>query len=435
MRMLATSSPNVHLAPPFVQRRLVNGLTVIVEERHTTPVAAVNLWYDVGSRHEADHQKGLAHLFEHLMFQGSRNVAAGEHAGVLESVGARFNATTSFDRTNYFETVPVNALSTALWLEADRMATLREALSEQEFEAQRDVVKNERLQTYVEVPYGESMTHLMAALLPAGHPYATLPIGDMAHLDAATLEDLRSFFDTHYAPDNAVLTVVGDVDPENVFARAEEFFGGIPAGRPPAATPVDVLPPLSDGPTTTVVARVPYPAVFRGWRIPALTDDAFLAFEIAARVLGQGNGSRLRSGLVREQSLAIDVQAYAMGLAAGNSVLGVNAFVAEGVAPERVVDAVDEHIAQMLDRGLTDDEFASAVARHERDVVEAMSTSGGRADALSGAHTIHGDAARADQVLDRLRTLTAEAVVEALQSWLTPLASATVVYQPPTEEG
>lgn len=425
-------SPEVHRRTPFAERTLANGLTVVVEERRSVPVVAVNLWYDVGSRHEQAHQRGLAHLFEHLMFQGSSHVAAGEHAAILEAVGARFNATTSFDRTNYFETVPVHMLPTALWLEADRMATMSDALSQTEFDAQRAVVKNERLQTMVEVPYGEAMLHMMANLLPAGHPYAILPIGLMEHLDAATLEDLRTFFEVHYAPDNAVLSIVGDVEPDDAFALAETYFGPIPRGPGQQTASLQTLPPLERGARLTVDAEVPNRAVYRAWRIPPLTDDAYAAFEIAATVLGQGPGSRLQTSLVRQDHLALNIEADAMGLAAGNSVMFVNALLPDDTDPDAVIAAVDGQLIRLIDDGITDDEFASAVARRERALLEAMDAADGRADRLSRAHTIFGDAARADDEIEMLRRVTPADVQAAAAAWLMPDASAIVIYQPST---
>lgn len=424
--------PEVHRRTPFAQRTLANGLTVVVEERRSVPVVAVNLWYDVGSRHEQAHQRGLAHLFEHLMFQGSTHVAAGEHAAILEAVGARFNATTSFDRTNYFETVPVHMLPTALWLEADRMATMGDALSQTEFDAQRAVVKNERLQTMVEVPYGEAILHMMANLLPAGHPYAILPIGRMEHLDAATLQDLRTFFDVHYAPDNAVLSIVGDVEADDAFALAETYFGPIPRGPGSPRPAVATLPPL-EAPTRLVVeSDVPNRAVYRAWRIPPLSDESYTAFEIASTVLGRGPGSRLQTDLVRTQHLALNVEADAMGLAAGNSVFFVNTLLPDETTPDAAIAAVDAHLLRLIEHGITDDEFASAVARRERALLESMDAADGRADRLSRAHTLFGDAGRADEAVDLLRRLTPADVQAAAQAWLTPDASAIVVYEPRT---
>src|SRR3990172_8391272 len=211
----------------FSQRTLANGLRVIVAPDHLAPVVAVNLWYVVGSRHETAGRTGFAHLFEHFMFQGSRHVSKTEHFNLIQSAGGVNNATTYFDRTNYFETLPSHQLELALWLEADRMATLLDALDQENLDNQRDVVKNEKRQSYDNRPYGTFYEKLMAAVFPPGHPYHHTPIGSMEDLDAASLDDVRSFFQTWYVPNNAVLTVAGDVDEQPVIEMVERYFGPI----------------------------------------------------------------------------------------------------------------------------------------------------------------------------------------------------------------
>ena len=217
------------------EHRLANGLRVVLSEDHLTPVAAVCLWYDVGSRHEVKGRTGLAHLFEHLMFQGSAQVKGNGHFELVQGAGGSLNGTTSFERTNYFETMPTHQLELALWLEADRMGSPARRARRRVLENQRDVVKNERRQRYDNVPYGTAFERLTALAYPEGHPYHHTPIGSMADLDAATLEDARAFFRTYYAPNNAVLSVVGDIDPEQTLAWIEKYFGSIPAhdGKPP----------------------------------------------------------------------------------------------------------------------------------------------------------------------------------------------------------
>ena len=203
----------------FSQHTLENGLRVIVAPDRVAPVAAINLWYDVGSKHEQPGRTGFAHLFEHFMFQGSRHVAKAEHLGIVQGAGGVCNATTYFDRTNYFETLPSHEVELGLWLEADRMATLLDALSEENLDNQRDVVKNEKRQSYDNRPYGSFYEKLMAAVFPEGHPYHHTPIGSMADLDAASLEDVTAFFRTYYVPNNAVLTVAGDVEEARCLRR------------------------------------------------------------------------------------------------------------------------------------------------------------------------------------------------------------------------
>ena len=219
----------------FGERRLANGLRVIVSPDRLAPVVAINLWYDVGSKHERPGKTGFAHLFEHFMFQGSGHVAKTEHMAIIQGSGGVCNATTYFDRTNYFETLPSNQLEVGLWLEADRMATLLDALSQENLDNQREVVKNEKRQSYDNRPYGSFYERLMAAVFPPEHPYQHTPIGSMADLDAASPEDVRQFFRDWYAPNNCVVSIVGDVDEEETFGAAERWFGPIPAN--PAIAP------------------------------------------------------------------------------------------------------------------------------------------------------------------------------------------------------
>ena len=233
--------PESVIAYPIHTRSLPNGLRVVVSPDHSVPAVAVNLWYDVGSRNERPGERGWAHLFEHLMFSGSEHVASGEHLNALQAVGGIVNATTWFDRTNYFETVPTGALDLALWLEADRLASLQ--VTQHNLDNQRDVVMEEKRQRYDNVPYGDVMLHLVQLTFPADHPYGHPTIGSMDDLAAATLDDAKAFFATHYAPSNAVLTLVGDIDPTDGIARANSFFGGLAASSRPVREVTAPLPP------------------------------------------------------------------------------------------------------------------------------------------------------------------------------------------------
>ncbi|MGL5860632.1 MAG: M16 family metallopeptidase, partial [Phycicoccus sp.] len=206
---------------PIHTRALDNGLRVIVSPDHTVPNVTVNIWVGVGSRHESTGRTGLAHLFEHLMFQGSRNVRSGEHFEALMAEGGRLNATTWFDRTNYFATVPTGATELALWLEADRHGHLLDAVNQENLDNQRDVVKEEKRQRYDNQPYGNALVDLYAAVFPEGHPYHHPTIGSMADLDAADLDDVHDFFRRFYAPDNTVVTLCGDIRPDDGFAAVE----------------------------------------------------------------------------------------------------------------------------------------------------------------------------------------------------------------------
>ena len=242
---------------------------MIASPDHGAPSVAVNLWYDVGSRDEEPGRTGFAHLFEHVMFQGSAHVPSGQHIGLLQAAGASVNATTWFDRTNYFETLPTGGLDLALWLEADRLGTLLDALTQESLDNQREVVKEEKRQRYDNVPYGDAMELLNALTFPADHPYGHTTIGSMEDLNAATLEDVQAFFRTHYLPNNAVLSIVGDVDPDDAFARAATYFGPLTAGEKPAKPVGDPLGPLTGTDREETSGVVPAEAVYLSWRLPA----------------------------------------------------------------------------------------------------------------------------------------------------------------------
>jgi len=292
----------------FTDERLGNGLRLIMSPDPLAPVAAVNLWYNVGSRHEVPGQTGLAHLFEHMMFQGSRNVGKAEHFRLVSGAGGTLNGTTWVDRTNYFETVPSHHLELILWLEADRMGGLLDALGQETLDNQRDVVKNEKRQSYDNRPYGSSSEKLQAAVFPKGHPYHHSTIGSMEDLDAASLEDVRAFFRTYYAPNNAVLSIVGDFEPDVARGWVEKHFGSIPANPNIPAPPDGSLPPLMGAEVRqTVPDRVPMSRLYIGYRSPPLGTPEFDALSMATVVLAQGKGSRLYGDLVRGKELAQDV--------------------------------------------------------------------------------------------------------------------------------
>ncbi|MBA2314793.1 MAG: insulinase family protein, partial [Chloroflexi bacterium] len=295
----------------FTDERLANGLRLIVAEDHLAPVAAVNIWYDVGSKHEQPGKTGFAHLFEHVMFQGSRNVGKAEHIALVQAAGGTMNGTTWLDRTNYFETVPSHQLELALWLEADRMGTLLDALSQENLDNQREVVKNEKRWSYDNRPYGSWNEKLQAHLFPPDHPYHHSTIGSMEDLDAASLDDVQAFFRTWYAPNNAVLSVVGDVDSGQVRAWTERYFGPIPANPSiPGLGDLSLPATLGGERRETVPDKVPLPRIYVGFRAPAFGDPRMDALDVASQILAGGKGSRLHKRLVRQERIAQDVALF-----------------------------------------------------------------------------------------------------------------------------
>ncbi|MYX38494.1 MULTISPECIES: pitrilysin family protein [Streptomycetaceae] len=413
------------------EHRLANGLRVVLSEDHLTPVAAVCLWYDVGSRHEVKGRTGLAHLFEHLMFQGSANVTGNGHFELVQSAGGSLNGTTSFERTNYFETMPAHQLELALWLEADRMGSLLSALDLQSLDNQRDVVKNERRQRYDNVPYGTAFERLTAMAYPDGHPYHHTPIGSMADLDAASLEDARAFFRTYYAPNNAVLAVVGDIDPEQTLAWIEKYFGTIPAHDGKPAPRDGSLPGVMGGQLREVVEEdVPSRALMAAYRLPHDGTREADAADLALTVLGGGESSRLHNRLVRRDRSAVAAGFGLLRLAGAPSLGWLDVKTSSGVEVPDVEAAVDEELARFAEEGPTPEEMERAQAQLEREWLDRLATVGGRADELCRYAVLFGDPQLALTAVKRILDITADEVRAVAAATLRPDNRAALVYEP-----
>jgi predicted Zn-dependent peptidase len=417
------------LSYPITERTLDNGLRVIASPDHLAPTVAVNLWYDVGSRHEEPGRTGFAHLFEHVMFQGSANVGSGQHIALMQAAGASVNATTWFDRTNYFQALPAAGLDLALWLEADRLGTLLDALTQDNLDNQREVVKEEKRQRYDNVPYGDVMERLVALTFPADHPYGHTTIGSMDDLNAATLEDVSSFFRRHYLPNNAVLSIVGDVDADTAFAKAETYFGHLPAGQLPPAPPNDPLPALADGPRVQASADVPADAVYFTWRLPARGTPVFDALDLAFSVLGQGQTSRLHKTLVRSRELAEGSGASTMGLIGGNSFGFAYARARSGVSVEVLEDALVAEVDRLGTEGPTELELRRAKAQHERHWLHELARVDSRADAFGEFATLEGDPHRVNGRLAEIEALEQSDVAAAVRDWCRSDQRGTLIYR------
>ncbi|MBI3745526.1 MAG: insulinase family protein [Chloroflexi bacterium] len=399
----------------FTDERLANGLRLIIAEDHLAPVAAVNIWYAVGSKHEVPGKTGFAHLFEHVMFQGSAHVSKAEHIGIIQSVGGTMNGTTWLDRTNYFETVPSHQLELALWLEADRMGTLLDALSQENLDNQRDVVKNEKRWSYDNRPYGSWNERTLAGVFPSEHPYHHTAIGSMEDLDAASLEDVKAFFRTHYAPNNAVLSIVGDVDPTVVRGWVEQYFGGIPANP---ALPIDLgdlsLPLSLGGERREIVPdRVPLPRIYVAFRAPVYGDPRLDALDLAGQILAGGKGSRLHRRLVRDERLAQDVALFSLGLIGGASVTAGWVTARPGVDLGRLEALFWEELQRLATEPPSDDELARAKALTEADELESLQGVAERADRLSMYATLFDDPDLINRMLPRYLAVTPEAIRDA----------------------
>jgi zinc protease len=417
------------LGYPIVEHTLDNGLRVISSPDHIAPSVAVNIWYDVGSRDEEQGRTGFAHLFEHVMFQGSAHVASGQHIALLQAAGAVVNATTWFDRTNYFETLPTGGLDLALWLEADRMATLLDALTQENLDNQREVVKEEKRQRYDNVPYGDVMELLNTLTFPPDHPYGHTTIGSMEDLDAATLEDVHDFFRRHYVPNNAVLSIVGDVEPEDAFERAEIYFGQLTAGAKPPKPDGGPLGPLADMPRTEASDKVPADAVYFSWRLPARGGQDFDALDLAFSILGHGQTSRLHKQLIRSTEHAEGTGASTMGLIGGNSFGFSYARARDGVSPEQLEQETVDVIDQLLDEGPSAEELRRAKAQFERHWLHELARVDSRADALGEYATLHGDPQLINSRIAEITAIDNGDLQSAMQQWLRPDQRATLIYR------
>jgi predicted Zn-dependent peptidase len=413
------------------EHRLDNGLRLVLSEDHLTPVAAVCVWYDVGSRHEIAGRTGLAHLFEHLMFQGSAQVKGNGHFELVQGAGGSLNGTTSFERTNYFETMPAHQLELALWLEADRMGSLLVALDEESLENQRDVVKNERRQRYDNVPYGTAFERLIALAYPEGNPYHHTPIGSMTDLDAATLADARAFFRANYAPNNAVLAIVGDIDPEQTLAWADKYFGSVPAhdGKMPLRSAE--LPDVIGTQIRQVVTEdVPARALMAAYRLPQDGTRECDAADLAVTVLGSGMSSRLYNRLVRHDRTAISADFGMMRLAGAPSLGWLDVKASGGTEVPQIEAAIDEELARLGEDGPSPEELERAQAQLEREWLDRLATVAGRADELCRYAVLFGDPQLAFTAVGRILDITAEEVTSVAAARLRPDNRAVLVYEP-----
>jgi zinc protease len=420
------------VAYPVARHRLGNGLRVVASEDHATPAVTVHLHYCVGSQHEAPGQTGLAHLFEHLMSEGSAHVGPGEHAALMHECGAVFNAATGADQTVYHEHLPAGALELAFWLEADRMATLAEGLSPELLNVQRAVVRQEKHQTIDSVPFGNVRDRMLALVYPSGHPYHHPVIGFPADLDQVTVEDAAQFFATWYAPGNAVLAVTGDITPERAFAAAEKYFGPVPAGPQPAQPHPRVFGPAAFPARDDAAEQVPFGMTALGWRLPpnSVTDPEIFACDMALRILAGGKPSRAHQVLVRGMQAAQQATAVTEPRTGGNS-LGVVAVPAmPGVGTAVIEKTLTAELDTLACDGPEDAELACAKAAAERELLAALSGSAGRAGCLADFTAAFDDPAAINSYPGRIRGITPDQVRQAAATWLRPESAAIVTTRP-----
>ena len=406
---------------PFVRHTLQNGLDVLVHDDRNCPIVAVNVWYHVGSKNEIPGRTGFAHLFEHLMFEGSEHHDKG-YFHPLQEAGAALNGSTNADRTNYWEVVPANALELALWMESDRMGYLLPALTDAKFENQRDVVLNERRQNYENRPYGLAGMAIVAELYPADHPYHWLTIGEEADIRNARIDDVREFFRTYYRPANASLAIAGDVRPDAALRLVEDYFGDIDAGEPPP--PVVYASPSRRRAETRLVIedRVELPRLYLAWHSPALFTDGDAQLDLVAEVLASGKTSRLYKALVFDRRIATEVAASQNSREIG-SFFQVVATAAPGHTLAELEDAITRELDVLVEGGPTEIEMERCRAQAEAQFVFRLQTVGGfggKGDQLNAYNVFLGDPAYFDRDLARYRGATARDLQRSAARWLEP---------------
>jgi len=419
---------------PIETFRLPNGLFVTLSEDHTAPIVAVNLWYHVGSANERPGRTGFAHLFEHMLFQGSADVGANEHFELIQRAGGTLNGSTWLDRTNYFETVPSNQLELGLWLEANRMGWLLPAMTQQKLDTQRDVVKNERRWSVDNQPYGTWWERLPALVFPEEHPFHHSLIGSMTDLDAASLDDIKHFFATYYTPDNAVLSMAGDFDPTEARAFVAKYFGGIPAGggRPPLP---DMTVPKTFGGWKRIVVEddVMLPRLFLAFRSPVFGSDEYYAASVCSAILGLRKGSRLYRRLVRDRQVAAEAQAFTYDLSKGSDLLVLDVTARPSVSAEGLEREVADEVDLLCRDGVSEEEVARAIALIQTEFVAAMQSAGDRADRLSMFATYFKNPELVNEQVQRYQAVTADHVNEFVRGRMGEDNRASLLFVPREE--
>lgn len=410
-------------------RTLDNGMRVVVHEDHTSPIVAVHMMYHVGSRHESPGRTGLAHLLEHLLFEGTANCPKGEFDRLLDQAGGTNNGSTWLDRTNYYEVVPSHAVELALWLERERIAYFLPVLDDAMLELQRGVVMNERRQTSENRPYGMADERLHELLFPNGHPYSWPTIGYMEDLARIGLEDARTFFEHFYTPNNAVLVLAGDLTPDNGFRLAEKYFSDLPVGPSlngaAAPTPPVGVSRISD----TLEDRVTLPRVYRAFPVAAYGSQEWIALDVLSYLLSDGESSWLQRRLVRDRPLALEVDAYLYPTEL-NGVLGVVATGRSGVPPAALEEAIDSVLEAAAEGKIDAEEVAGAVRRARRDQLSALAHLEERAEELAYAATVLGDPEALSESLDAYSRVGPAEIQDAARQFLNADAGAVVIVIP-----
>jgi zinc protease len=419
---------------PIETVRLDNGLFVTLSKDRTAPIVAVSLWYHVGSANERQGRTGFAHLFEHMLFQGSEHVGSNEHFELIQRAGGTLNGSTWLERTNYYETIPSNQLALALWLEADRMGALLPAMTQEKLDTQRDVVKNERRWSVDNQPYGTWLERLSALTFPETHPFHHSLIGSMEDLSAASLDDVKEFFCSYYTPDNAVLSIAGDFDTADAVRLVREYFGEIAPGRgKPPLSGMEVPSRFGQPIRLVVKDDVALPRLYLAFRSPVFGTDEYYAASVCSAILGMRRGSRLHRSLVRERQIATDATAFTFDLAKGSDLLVVDVLGRPESSPEKLEEETGREIDALVNKGVTGEEVARAISLIDTDMVTAMQSASERADRLSMFATFFGEPEQLNAQSERYRAVTVNAVNEFATSRLVRENRALLLFVPRLE--
>lgn len=425
--------PNSTLQYPVVPHRLDNGMRIIANPDPSSPAVAVNLWFRVGSANEEPGATGFAHLFEHLMFAGSAHVASSEHMSVIQAAGGTVNASTTSDRTNYYETLPSSGLDLALWLEADRVASL--TVDQKNLDTQIQVVKEEKRQRYDNQPYGDLFEMLLAQQFPAEHPYRHPTIGSMSDLDAAAPQQVQEFFARWYSPSNASLVISGGVSADEALSLAHKHFHQIPS-RPIERRPdAEPLPAHQGLPRLQVTRDVPRSILTLGWRVPSLGQPVLPVIGQAVAILADGQSSRLHKRLVRDLEIAESVNGSVLDLVQGTSL----AVLSVQCTPDSSLDALEAECLQELGTLVADGpdtrELRRVTAQYEREWFSELASVDSRADAINFFEVQRGDAQLLNQHLEEVSTITTADIARAAHRWLNPENCAALHYLADTTSG
>ncbi|MFW6049863.1 MAG: M16 family metallopeptidase [Myxococcota bacterium] len=428
----AEAEPSPLKALPIVREKLDNGLRVVMNPDHTIPTVAVAMYYDVGARNEEQGRSGFAHLFEHMMFQGSANVGKMEHFELIVNRGGSANGTTSSDRTNYFETLPAHELALGLWLEADRMKSLK--VTRENFDNQRETVKEERRQRVDNQPYVPSMIRINELAYGDYWPYAHPTIGYMQDLDNAPLGAVQEFFDTYYAPNNAVLAISGDFEPERAMDLVEKLFGDIEPSEVPAYDPPEIEPQTAERKEVMVDEKAELPAFHIAYHIPPSRTSDHYALELLAAVLGDGKSSRLYQKLVKDEEMLQELD-VSTDDRRGPDLFSFWGIVARGHEGDAVREMIYEELERIASEGVSERELEKARNRVRADFVFGLQSNLARAMHLAEFELYWGDAALLREELDRYLAVTAEDIQRVAGQYFDPTNRTVLDVEPALQQG